>query len=214
MEYYPVFLNLQGRRCVVIGGGAVAEGKVQGLLAAEGRVWVIAPTLTPALTALAGELRIAHIERAYAPGDLDGAFLAISATDDHAVNEQVWQEASARNVLVNVVDDTPRCTFIAPSILRQGDLAIAISTSGKAPALAVRLKEKIAGLVGPQHARFLELAGSLRERLAQQTPSFAERRVLWYQLVDSDVIELLRQGDEAAARARIEEIMGVAPEEG
>ena len=154
MDYYPVFLNLQGRRCVVIGGGAVAEGKVQGLLAAEGCVWVIAPTLTPALVALARDLRLSHIERVYAPGDLDGAFLAISATDDHAVNEQVWQDASARNVLVNVVDDTPRCNFIAPSILRQGDLAIAISTSGKAPALAVRLKEKIAGMVGPQHARF------------------------------------------------------------
>ena len=214
MEYYPIFLNLQGRRCVVIGGGAVAEGKVRGLLAAEGCVWVIAPALTPALEALRRELRIAHVARNYAPGDLEGAFVAISATDDHAVNEQVWQEASARNVLVNVVDDTPRCNFIAPSILRQGDLSIAISTGGKAPALAVRLKEKIAALVGPEHARFLELAGSLRERLAQRTPSFAARRALWYQLVDSDVIELLKHGDEAGARARIEAIMGVAPDNG
>src|SRR4029079_3824981 len=102
-----------------------------------------------------------------------------------------------------VVDDTPHCNFIAPSILRQGDLTVAISTSGKAPDLAVRLKEQNAQPGGPQHARFLELAGSLRDRLAAQRPSFAERRALWYQLVDSDVIDLLKQGDEPAARARI-----------
>ena len=212
MDYYPVFLNLQDRLCVVIGGGKVAEGKVDGLLAAVARVRLVAPALTPALEELVREQRIEHVARAYRPGDLAGAFLAISATDERAVNEQVWQEANARSLLVNVVDDTPHCNFIAPSILRQGDLAIAISTSGKAPALAVRLKEQIAPLVGPEHARFLELASSLRERLAAQRPSFAERRALWYQLVDSDVIELLRSGDEAAARARMEEIMGVSPD--
>jgi siroheme synthase-like protein len=212
MDYYPIFLNLQNRLCVVIGGGKVAEGKVNGLLAAAARVRLVAPALTPALEQLALAGRIEHLTRVYRPGDLAGAFLAISATDERAVNEQVWQEANARNLLVNVVDDTPHCNFIAPSILRQGDLAIAISTSGKAPALAVRLREQIAPLVGPEHARFLELAGSLRERLAAQSPSFAERRALWYQLVDSDVIELLRRGDETAARARMEEIMGVPPD--
>src|SRR5579859_2484648 len=212
MDYYPIFLNLQDRLCIVIGGGKVAEGKVDGLLAAAARVRLVAPALTPALEQLAREQRIEHLARAYRPGDLAGAFLAISATDERAVNEQVWQEANARSLLVNVVDDTPHCNFIAPSILRQGDLAIAISTSGKAPALAVRLREQIAPLVGPEYARFLELAGSLRERLAAQRPSFAERRALWYQLVDSDVIGLLRQGDEPAARARMEEIMGVAPD--
>ncbi len=211
MDYYPIYLNLQGRQCVVIGGGQVAEGKVRGLLAAEGCVWVISPTLTPALDQLARQLRLSHVKRTYQPGDLAGAFLAISATDDPAVNEQVWQEASARNVLVNVVDDTPHCNFIAPAILRQGDLAVAISTGGKAPALAVRLREQIERLVGPEHARFLELAGSLRERLAEQRPDFGERRALWYQLVDSDVIDLLRRGEEAAARRRMAEIMGVAP---
>jgi precorrin-2 dehydrogenase/sirohydrochlorin ferrochelatase len=211
MDYYPIYLNLQGRRCVVIGGGKVAEGKVHGLLAAGGRVWVISPSLTPALDELARQLRISHVERTFQPGDLAEAFLAISATDDPAVNEQVWQEASAGNVLVNVVDDTPHCNFIAPAILRQGDLAVAISTGGKAPALAVRLREQIERLVGPEHARFLELAGSLRERLAKQRPDFGERRALWYQLVDSDVIDLLRRGEEAEARQRMAEIMGVAP---
>ena len=212
MDYYPIYLNLQNRLVVVIGGGKVAEGKVEGLLATAARVRVVSPALTPALEQLVGDQRVEHLARAYRPGDLAEAFLAISATDDSAVNEKVWLEANARNVLLNVVDDTPHCNFIAPAILRQGDLAVAISTSGKAPALAVRLREQIEPLVGPEHARFLELAGSLRERLADQIPSFAERRALWYQLVDSDVLDLLRRGDEAAAQARMTEIMGVAPE--
>jgi precorrin-2 dehydrogenase/sirohydrochlorin ferrochelatase len=212
MDYYPIYLNLQGRLCVVVGGGKVAEGKVVGLLAAAARARVVAPTLTSALERLACDGQIEHLARVYRPGDLADAFLAISATDEPEVNEKVWQEANASGLLVNVVDDASRCNFIAPAILRQGDLAVAISTSGKAPALAVRLREQFEHLVGPEHARFLQLAGSLRERLAAQRPSFAERRALWYQLVDSDVLGLLRNGDEGAARLRMAEIMGVAPE--
>jgi siroheme synthase-like protein len=209
VDYYPIYLNLQSRRCVVVGGGAVAEGKVRGLLAAGAEVSVVAPELSPELQRLAREGRVTHLERGYLPGDLAGAFLAISATDDRAVNEQVWREATERDVLVNVVDDAPHCNFIAPAILRQGDLAIAISTGGKAPVLAVRLREQFEKLVGPEHARFLELAGALREPVAARWPSFDTRRALWYQLVDSDVLDLLRRGDEAAARSRMAEIMGL-----
>ena len=212
MDYYPIFLNLEGRLCVVVGGGRVAQGKVDGLLAAGARVRVVAPALAPVIAELARSQRIEHLARPYQTGDLAEAMLVISATDDPAVNERVWNDAKAHNILVNVVDDTPHCNFIAPAILRQGDLAIAISTSGKAPALAVRLREQIAPLAGPEHARFLQLAGSLRERLADQTPDFVERRALWYQLVDSDVLDLLRRGDEGRARQRITEIMGVAPD--
>lgn len=211
MAYYPVFLNLRGRRCVVIGGGRIAEGKVRGLLEAEAAVTVVAPALTPGLRSLVDGGQIACVPRAYQPGDLAEAFLVISATDDRATNEQVWDEATARNLPINVVDDTPHCTFIAPSILRRGDLTIAISTSGKAPALAVRLREELEQRIGDEHARFLELAGTLREPLAARYPDFETRRALWYQLVDSGVLELLRQGDEAAARHRMAEIMGVAP---
>jgi siroheme synthase-like protein len=211
MDYYPIYLNLSGRRCVVIGGGTVAEGKVAGLLEAEARVRVIAPELTSALADWAHAGRLEHEPRPYAVGDLAGAFLVIGATDEPAINQQVWEESEALGLLVNVVDDTPHCNFIAPAIVRQGDLAVAISTSGKAPALAVRLKEQIQELIGPEHARFLELAGSLREPLAARLPEFAARRALWYKLVDSDVLELLRQGEEAQAAARMAEIMGVAP---
>jgi len=211
MHYYPVFLNQQGRRCVVIGGGPIAEGKVQGLLEADAVVTVIAPELTARLQGWASEARVASIRRGYQPGDLADAFLAIGATNDRGVNEAVWEEAVARNIPINVVDDTPHCNFIAPSILRRGDLTVAISTSGKAPALAVRLREQLAQQIGDEHARFLELAGTLREPLAERYPDFEQRKALWYRLVDSDVLELLRQGDEVSARQRIAEIMGVAP---
>jgi len=212
LNYYPIYLNLQGCRCIVVGGGHIAEGKVQALLESEAQITVIAPELTSGLRQLVNSNHLTYFSRPYQSGDLADAFLVIGATDDHATNEAIWQEATEHNQLVNIVDDTPHCNFIAPSILRRGDLTIAISTSGKAPALAVRLREKIESLVGNEHSRFLELAGTIRAPLATHTPSFKERKALWYQLVDSDVLDLLRAGNDTAARQRIAEIMGVAPE--
>lgn len=211
MVYYPVYLNLIDRQCVVIGGGLIAQGKVEGLLEARAAVTVVAPDLTQPLQDWLAARRFTYIERAYQPGDLAGAFLAISATDDRDVNQQVWQEATERNIPVNVVDDPPHCNFIAPSIMRKGDLTVAVSTGGKAPVMAVRLREQIEKMVGDEHARFLELAGTIREPLAKRYPSFAQRKALWYQLIDSDVLQLLHDGDEAAAIQRITEIMGVSP---
>ena len=210
MGYYPVHLSLQGRRCVVIGGGAIAAGKVEGLLEAEADVKVVSPWLVSELQKLVEEGRIVHIARPYQDGDLAGAFLAISATDDGAVNEQVWREAAARRLLVNVVDDVLQCTFIAPAIVRRGDLTVTISTAGKAPALAVRLRQWLERTIGAEYARFLELAGMVRAPLAARSADLEQRKEIWYRLVDSDVIDLLRQQDEAGAHRRITEITGVA----
>ena len=206
--YYPVYIEMRGQPCVVIGGGKIAEGKVNGLLAVRAQVTVVSPELTPHLRELVNQNQITHTPRAYQPGDLKSAFLVICATDRAEINHQVWQEATANRQLVNVVDDTPRCNFIAPSILRKGDLTIAISTSGKAPALAVRLKEKLQRELGPEYERFLELAGALREPLARAVPDFETRKALWYELVDSDMLSALARGDEAAARAIISQIVG------
>jgi siroheme synthase-like protein len=195
---------------VVIGGGKIAEGKVEGLLAARAQVTVISPNLTPRLQELVKEMRLTYLARTYHPGDLSGAFLVISATDQTDINHQVWQEATANRQLVNVVDDTPHCNFIAPSILRKGDLTIAISTSGKAPALAVRLKERLQRELGTEYARFLELAGELREPLARHVPDFETRKALWYELVDSEILEVLAGGDERAAREIVSRIVGFA----
>lgn len=206
--YYPVFIQLRQQACVVIGGGKIAEGKVEGLLAAEANVTVVSPDLTPRLYYLAEEKKISYVARTYQPGDLTGAFIVICATDQTEINHQVWQEANSNRQLVNVVDDTLRCNFIAPSILRQGDLTIAISTSGKAPALAVRLKERLQREIGPEYKRFLELAGELREPLAQHVPDFETRKALWYELVDSEILDFLAQGDETSAREIISRVVG------
>ena len=208
--YYPVYLELRDQPCVVIGGGKIAEGKVEGLLASRAQVTVISPDLTPRLQELVEEMQLTYLARTYHPGDLSGAFLVISATEQPAINHQVWQEATANRQLVNVVDDTPRCNFIAPSILRKGDLTIAISTSGKAPALAVRLKERLQRELGPEYAWFLELAGELREPLARHVPDFETRKALWYELVDSEILEVLAGGDERAAREIVSRIVGFA----
>jgi len=128
--------------------------------------------------------------------------------------EAVWRETRERNVLVNTVDDVAHCDFIAPAVVRRGDLAVAISTDGKAPALAVRLRQRLESELGEEHARFLELAGSVRAPLARLLPDLAKRRDLWYRLLDSDILHLLRRGQEAAAIDRFEEILGVRPEIG
>ena len=206
--YYPVYIQLREQPCVVIGGGKIAEGKVEGLLAVQANVTVISPDLTARLQELAAEKQITYLARPYQPGDLTGAFLVICATDQTEINHQVWQEATANQQLVNVVDDTPRCNFIAPSILRNGDLTIAISTSGKAPALAVRLKERLQRELGPEYERFLELAGELREPLARHIPDFETRKALWYEMVDSELLDVLAEGNETRAREIISQIVG------
>ena len=206
--YYPVYIQLREQPCVVIGGGKIAEGKVQGLLAAGAKVTVVSPELTSHLHELVEQNQIAYIARAFQSGDLTGAFMVICATDQVEINNKVWQEASANRQLVNVVDDTPRCNFIAPAILRKGDLTLAISTAGKAPALAVRLKERFQEQLGTEYERFLELSGQLREPLARHVPDFETRKALWYELVDSDALNLLAQGDESAALETISQIVG------
>jgi siroheme synthase-like protein len=204
-----VFLDLRDRPCVVVGGDAAALAKVEGLIEAGARVTVVAPELEPGLAALAASGAILHRARGYRRGDLAGAFLALSVVRDPAVARPFFEEAEALGIPANVMDDIPHCSFIAPSIVRRGDLAVAISTSGRAPALAVRLRQRLERELGAEHGRFLELAGALREPLAEACPDFEERRRRWYRLVDSDVLDLLARGEEEKARRRIEDISGV-----
>ncbi|HEX7186288.1 MAG TPA: bifunctional precorrin-2 dehydrogenase/sirohydrochlorin ferrochelatase [Thermoanaerobaculia bacterium] len=212
MQHYPVYLDLRVRPCVVIGGGSLAEEKVKGLLASGAVVTVVSPGLTPELEELVESSRIVHVPRGYQPGDLEDAFLAIVCDQPLETREAVWKEALRRRVLVNTVDDVARCDFIAPAIVRRGDLSIAISTGGKAPALAVRLRQWLERQLGEEYGRFLALAGTVRTALAERWPDFATRRDLWYRLVDSDVIDLLRKGEDEAAAGRFQEILGVAPD--
>ncbi len=212
MSHYPVYLDLRNRPCFVIGGCGMAEEKVRGLLESRARVTVISQDLNEGLNRLAAEGRIDWISRRFRRGDLRHAFLVIVVGQPPAVTDAVWEETRGRNILVNTLDDVPHCDFIAPSIVRRGDLTVAISTGGKAPVMAVRLRQRLERELGEEHAKFLELAGKVRKPLAQLWPDFATRKELWYRLIDSDVIHLLRRGDEATAINRFEEILGVRPE--
>lgn len=209
MKVYPVFLiGLEKKRCIVVGGGSEAERKVEGLLDCEAAVTLIGPEITERTRERAEDGTIAWIPREYEPGDLRGAFLVIATGRDPAINERIWREAESGGALVNVTDDPPHCNFIAGSVVRRGPLAVAVSTSGCAPALAVRIRERIEREFGPEFASFLGLLQELREPLAARYPDFEVRRAIWYELVDSDVIDLLREGREDLARARLAEIAG------
>jgi len=209
--FYPVFLDLRGRRAVVIGGGAVAEQKVHGLVGAGAHVTVVSTDVTPALGALARRNAIEHKRRPYRRGDLKGAWLAIAATDDRGTNGAVWAEAEQLGVPLNAVDDLEHCSFIAPALHREGDITVAVSTAGKSPALAVRLRQRIARLVGRAEARLCELLGELRPGLAERVPDTPARTALWYRIVDSDVIDFVRRGDIEGARGRMAELVGPHP---
>jgi precorrin-2 dehydrogenase/sirohydrochlorin ferrochelatase len=195
--FYVACLRLSGRRCVVVGGGEVGLEKVEGLLACDGEVTVIAPEACPALAELAREGSIRWERRPYAgPSDLEGALLAIAASDDTDANIAVFEDAERRAMLVNVVDVPPLCNFILPAILRTGPLAIAVSTAGASPALAKRMKREIADRFGPEYAQLAVLLNEARRWAKATLPTYRDRREFFESIVngDPDPIELLRAG--------------------
>jgi precorrin-2 dehydrogenase len=207
---YPIILEMRDRLAVVVGGGTVAEDKVEKLLPAEAQIRLISPDLTPRIKELAEEGRVEWLGRDYKDGDLDGAFVAIAATDSHQANGRVFDEAERRGIPINAVDDVEHCTFIAPAVFRNGSLIVAVSTEGKAPTLAVRIRDKLKELYGgDEYARLLELTWSLRDEVAATGRPFSVRSEAWYRLIDSDVIDLLRQGREDDARTRARECLSL-----
>jgi precorrin-2 dehydrogenase/sirohydrochlorin ferrochelatase len=166
--YFPVFVDLEGQPCVVIGGGPVAERKVAGLLAVRARVTVIAPRTTAAIDAWTRQGAIAHVARAYRAGDLAGHRLAFVATDDPDVTDAVADEARECNVWVNAADDPARCDFILPSVLRRGQLTVAVGTGGASPALARLVREELEGWLGDDYAALVEVAADVRGELARR----------------------------------------------
>jgi precorrin-2 dehydrogenase/sirohydrochlorin ferrochelatase len=203
MGVYPIALvNLQGERCVVIGGGRVAARKVTGLQAAGARPVVICPDLGHALQQQAELGQIEAIRRTYQPGDLAGARLVIAATDDPETNESVWQEAQATGCLVNVVDDPARCNFHVPASVRRGALSISISTGGSSPLLAGRIRRTLEEQFDATYGPYLELLAGLRPVVQAQIPDPSDRKLLWEELLDSDVFALLRSGESGLARQR------------
>lgn len=200
-SYYPVFLDIAGKRCVVIGGGQVAWRKVQTLLEYGAKVEVVSPELCPELAAVT-EINVCH--RQYQPGDLKGAFLAIVATDNHEINHQVAREARAQGVMVNVVDDAEYCDFILPSLVRRGDMTIAVSTAGRSPALARKLRTRLEKEFGEEYAALLRLIDEVRLELKQR--GIAVDSETWQEALDLDLLTgLVKLGQTEKARALLME---------
>ncbi|MBV9661107.1 MAG: bifunctional precorrin-2 dehydrogenase/sirohydrochlorin ferrochelatase [Acidimicrobiales bacterium] len=195
---YPVSLALAGKRCVVVGGGEVAARKVTGLVEAGARVTVVAPSVCDEIRAAPVEL----IERPYQRGDLDLAWLAIAATDDPAANQQVHADGRDARVWVNAADDPEACTFTLPAVLRRGPVTVAVSTGGHSPALARWLREQIAAEIGPEIGRLAELLSEARSEL--KAAGRSTEGVDWRKALDSDMLELIRTGQTAQARERLQ----------
>jgi siroheme synthase-like protein len=203
--FYIACLRLKGRRCLVVGGGDVGLEKVEGLLACDADVTLVAPEAHPALAELAAEGSIRWERRRFQAGDLDGCLIAIAATSDTDVNISVFDEAERRAMLVNVVDVPPLCNFILPAIVRTGPLAVAISTAGASPALAKRMKQEISELFGEPYATLAVLLNDARGWAKGTLPTYQDRKEFFESIVngDPDPIALLRAGETDRVRSLI-----------
>ena len=212
MALYPAMLDLSGRLAVLFGSSPPADDKVGELvgLGAHVRIFAERPTARMLALHLAGAVEIEP--RRYVHGDLAGAWLAFAIPGDNEEElDLIAQEAERRRIFFNAVDRPPLCTFLAASVVRRGDLTIAISTAGRAPALAVRLRQRFERELGAEVAAFLEMAGRLRAPFATAVPDFATRRERWYALVDSEVLDLFARGEAERAEQLAAEILGLAP---
>lgn len=208
MTAYPINLDLTGRRCAVIGGGAVAERKIGDLLAAGANVSVISPTLTNTLSMLVDERKLIHIRRFYQSGDIENYFIVICATDNPEVNKNAAREAKSRGALVNVADNPGLCDFTIPSRVVRGDLLITVSTSGSSPAVAKKLRLELEQRYGPEYGHCLELIGRLRDELKHSLTNSKQRELFWQQAIDQQVLSLIQQGKLEEAEEKIRHAIG------
>jgi precorrin-2 dehydrogenase/sirohydrochlorin ferrochelatase len=208
MSFYPICLDLAGRVCVVIGGGRVAERKVLGLLSCSAQVSVISPELTAELLRRQNEGIIQWIDREYRPGDLKQAFLVIAATDDEETQKQVYEEAAAQNILLNVADVPRRCNFILPATVRQGDLSIAISTAGKSPALARKLRMELEKRFGVEYRALVDILGAIRPVILASGLDQPDNEKLFKQLLHDDMADWIKAGDWTSLEKHFEKVLG------
>ncbi len=202
-RYYPMMMDIRDRRCLVVGGGAVALRKVLGLLGAGAKVVVVSPELHPELQVLKAQGKIEHRPRSYRPEDLDATVVGFAATNTPAVNTAVCQEARRRGIPVNSATRPEEGTFTVPSVIHRGDLAIAISTGGISPALAQSLRQELETHIGEEYAELLHLLEVVRPQVLRAIPTQEERQSLFERMVHSDLLTLLRRGEREAAQERI-----------
>ena len=208
MRYYPVNLDVRNRNCLVVGGGAVAARKVMTLLKCGARVTVVSPDICRDLDKLARDGAIILKTRGYRRSDMDHMFLVIGATDDKDLNRQIFKDAEALGTLCNIADQPEACSFILPSVVHQGDLLIAISTSGKSPAFAKQLRKDLEKTFGKEYAEFLQLMGAVREKLLKTDHAPEAHKKKFENLIHKGLIDLIRNQQTDAIDAILREILG------
>jgi precorrin-2 dehydrogenase/sirohydrochlorin ferrochelatase len=207
MSFYPICLDLEEKACIVVGGGRVAERKVEGLLSCGARVSVISPEMTDGLQQRSNSGSIMWIKREYRPGDLKQAFLVIAATNDEETQKQIYEEATAYNLLLNVADVPRRCNFILPATVRQGDLAISVSTAGKSPALARKLRMELEKRYGVEYKTLVDILGVIRPQILASGLSQSENEQLFTQLLHEDMAEWIMTGDWSSLEGHFEKTL-------
>jgi precorrin-2 dehydrogenase / sirohydrochlorin ferrochelatase len=208
MGYLPIFIDVSGRTCIVIGGGEVAERKTRSLIEAGAIVVLISPQVTAGLSAMGRAGAIQRLARNYRPGDLAEAWLAFEATGDDGTARAVASEAGQRGVPVNIADVPGLCTFIAPAVVQRGGLQIAISTGGASPALAGRIRRELEDTFGHEYELMIDLLARTRQWLRKHQPDSGMRARILGALVQSDLLQCLKRGDFTAADAIVERTIG------
>jgi precorrin-2 dehydrogenase/sirohydrochlorin ferrochelatase len=205
--FYPVFIELQNRPVLVVGGGPVAERKVDTLLDAGAQVTVVSPEATHHLLEHANSRRITLLQRQFAPSDVEGVSLVISATDDPATQTEVASVASSKRILVNTVDKPDLCDFIVPAILRRGDITLAISTGGKSPALAAALRPRLERILTVEVARTASVLGTVRNEVHERFTNSAERKRVFEKIIESGIVEWIGECSDAEALERVRQMI-------
>ena len=205
MKYYPIFLDIRDKKCVIVGGGEVAVRKAERLLDCGAKVLVISPKLTPELAALKEKNIICHIATQYSDDLLHGAALVIGATDDEKTNAQISLDARKKGISVNIVDDPQKCDFILPSLVQRGDLAITIGTGGKSPALARHLREELEARYGKEYEIFLNILGNLRVKMVKNEGIGKD----WFEsLLAAGILDFIREKDREKVKNTVHNITG------
>lgn len=206
-SYYPIYLNLADKRCIIIGGGRVAERKCLSLVRAGADVTLISPNITKRLEHYKKKGKIRHICRRYRKGDIKSAFLVIAATDSKEINKKVYFEARDKNILLNVVDNPDLCNFIVPSVFERGDLKIAISTGGSSPAFAKRVRKELEGIYTTEFSRYLNFIKKVRGKIKAKLKNKKEREDRLSYLASEDILNTLRKEGLESAKKRINNLI-------
>jgi precorrin-2 dehydrogenase/sirohydrochlorin ferrochelatase len=206
-RYYPAYLDIKDKKCLVSGGGAVAERKVGLLINCEAHICVVSPDLTPGLEELNVRGQIEYIRGEFKEEYLEGLFLVVGATDKKETNIRIYTEAVKRGILVNIADSPELCSFLVPSVVERGDLIISISTCGKSPALAKKIREELEDRYGIEYAEFLSIMGKLRDKIPIKILDKNKREEVYKKLVYSPIIDLIKDGKNESVRTMIDEII-------